>query len=133
MDYYEISKEYWSTIQKFATLQDAQTFADNLGTGYNVEYVAPYTAPTIEERLDSDINFGNELVKTFVHDNRESGTTQAQNDALLIKFRDILAFAQTGSVESIQTHLPNITIDEVFTQARKDKYIEMVNVYLNQF
>jgi len=133
MDYYKIYKDNWSAIQKFATLQDAETFADNLGTGYNVEYVAPYTAPTIEERLNLDLGFCNDLIKTFVHDNRESGTTQAQNDALLVKFRDILAFAQTGSVESIQTHLPNITIDEVFTQTRKDKYIEMVNVYLNQF
>ena len=133
MDYYTISKDYWSTIQKFATLEDAQIFADNLGSGYNVEYYGPYVPLTIEQRLESDMNFGFELVKTFVQDNREVGTTQEQNDALLTKFRDVLAFAQTGAVESIQAHLPSIAIDEIFTQERKDKYIAMVNDYLNQF
>lgn len=133
MDYYEISKDYWSTIQKFETLQEAQAFADSLGTGYNVEYFGPYEPPTIEQRLEMDLNFGSELVKTFVYDNREMGTTQEQNDAILVKFRDILAFAQTGAIESINAHLPNITTDEVFTQARKDKYISMVTVYLSQF
>lgn len=133
MDYYEISKDYWSTIQKFETLQEAQAFADSLGTGYSVELVGPYTPPTIEQRLEMDLDFGSELVKTFVYDNREMGTTQEQNDAILVKFRDILAFAQTGAIESINAHLPNIPTDDVFTQARKDKYISMVTVYLSQF
>jgi len=30
-------------------------------------------------------------------------------------------------------HLPNIPVDEVFTQERKDKYIQMVTDYLAQF
>ena len=133
MNYYEISKDYWSTIQKFATLQDAQTFANNLGTGYNVQYVKPYNPPTIQERLQMDMSFGQDLVFVFVEDNRIMSTTQEQNDAILVKFRDILAFAQTGAIESINTHLPNIPIDEVFTQERKDKYIAMVTSYLAQF
>lgn len=133
MDYYKIYKDNWSTIQKFATLQDAENFANNLGTDYSVEYVAPYTAPTIEERLNLDLGFCHDLIKTFVQDNREVGTTQEQNDAILVKFRDILAFAQTGAVESINAHLPNITTDEVFTQERKDKYLAMVTDYLSQF
>ena len=61
------------------------------------------------------------------------GTTQEQNDAILVKFRDILAFAQTGAIESINVHLPSIPVDEVFTQERKDKYIQMVTDYLAQF
>ena len=80
-----------------------------------------------------DMQFGQELVFVFVEDNRIMGTTQEQNDAILVKFRDILAFAQTGAIESINTHLPNIAVDEVFTQERKDKYIDMVNDYLSQF
>jgi len=133
MDYYRISKDFWGTIQKFASLEDAQAFADLLGEGYTAEYYAPYTPPSIQERLQMDMQFGQELVFVFVEDNRIMGTTQEQNDAILVKFRDILAFAQTGAIESINTHLPNIPVDEVFTQERKDKYMAMVTDYLAQF
>ena len=133
MDYYKISKDYWEVIKKFESLDAAQTFADSLGEGYTAEYYAPYTPPTLQERLSMDMAFGQQLVYVFVEDNRIMGTTQEQNDAILVKFRDILAFAQTGAIESISVHLPNIPTDEVFTQERKDKYIQMVTDYLAQF
>ena len=133
MNYYKISKDLWSCIKKFESLEDAQAFADSLGEGYTAEFYAPYTPPTIQERLQMDMQFGQDLVFVFVEDNRIMGTTQEQNDAILAKFRDILAFAQTGAIESINTHLPNIPVDEVFTQERKDKYMAMVTDYLAQF
>ena len=133
MDYYKISKDFWSAIKKFSSLEEAQAFADSLGEGYTAEFYAPYTPPSIQERLKMDMSFGQDLVFVFVEDNRIMGTTQEQNDAILVKFRDILAFAQTGAIESINTHLPNIPVDEVFTQERKDKYIGMVTTYLSQF
>jgi len=133
MNLYKISKDLWSVIQKFESLDAAQTFADSLGEGYTAEYYAPYNPPTIQERLTMDMQFGQDLVFVFVEDNRIMGTTQEQNDAILVKFRDILAFAQTGAIESINVHLPNIPVDEVFTQERKDKYIQMVTDYLAQF
>lgn len=134
MNYYKISKDLWSCIKKFATLEDAQAFADTLpDQPYQVEFYAPYVPISIQERLQMDMQFGQELVFVFVEDNRIMGTTQEQNDAILVKFRDILAFAQTGAIESINTHLPNIPVDEVFTQERKDKYMAMVTDYLAQF
>jgi len=133
MNLYKISKDLWSCIKKFESLDAAQTFADSLGEGYTAEYYAPYTPPTLQERLSMDMEFGQQLVYVFVEDNRIMGTTQEQNDAILVKFRDILAFAQTGAIESINVHLPNIPVDEVFTQERKDKYIQMVTDYLAQF
>mgnify|MGYP005997063033 CR=1 FL=1 len=133
MDYYKISKDYWSTIRKFENINTAQTFADSLGEGYTAEYHSTYTPPSIQDRLIMDMQFGQQLVFSFVEDNRIIGTTQEQNDAILVKFRDILAFAQTGAINSINVHLPNITTDVVFTQERKDKYIQMVTDYLSQF
>jgi hypothetical protein len=121
MNYYKISKDLWSCTKRFDTLEEAQAFADSLGTGYTVELVGPYVPPTIAEKLSMDMQFCQELITTFVYDNREMGTTQAQNDALMVKFQSILSFAQVGAVLSIEAHLPNITTDEVFTQARKDK------------
>jgi hypothetical protein len=134
MNYYKIFKELWSCIKKFESLDAAQAFADTLpDQPYQVEFYASYTPPSIQERLQMDMQFGQELVFVFVEDNRIMGTTQEQNDAILVKFRDILAFAQTGAIESINTHLPSIPVDEVFTQERKDKYMAMVTDYLAQF
>ena len=79
------------------------------------------------------MSFGSELINVFVYDNRVMEITTEQSEAVLVKFRDILAFAQTGAITSIQTYLPLIPIDEVFTQERKDKYIQMIDGYLAQF
>lgn len=133
MNYYKISKDNWSSVQKFNDLNEAQNFANSLGSGYEVEYYGEVVEPTIQERLRNDIDFGNTLVYTFVEDNRTVGTTQEQNDLILSKFRDILAFAQTGAIQSISAHLPNVPLDEVYTQERKDKYVSMVEDYLAQY
>ena len=133
MNYYKIFKYLWSCIKKFESLDAAQTFADSLGEGYTAEYYAPYTPPTIQERLTMDMQFGQDLVYVFVEDNRIMDITPAQSEAVLQKFRDILAFAQTGAITSIATYLPAIPVDEVFTQERKDKYIQMITDYLAQF
>lgn len=133
MDYYKIYKDQWSLIKQFATLEDAQSFADALGTGYTAEFYQEYTPPTIQERLQSDLDFGAHLIYVFVEDNRVMDITSEQSEAVLVKFRDVLAFAQTGAITSIQTYLPLIPTDDVFTQERKDKYIKMINDYLAQF
>ncbi len=59
--------------------------------------------------------------------------TPEQSEAVLQKFRDILAFAQTGAITSIDNYLPLIPTDDVFTQQRKDKYVQMITDYLAQF
>jgi len=133
MDYYKIYKDQWSLIKQFATLEDAQAFADTLGTGYTAEFYKAYTPPTIQQRLDMDLDFGSHLVYIFVEDNRVMDITPEQSEAVLVKFRDILAFAQTGAITSIQTYLPLIPTDDVFTQQRKDKYVQMITDYLAQF
>lgn len=133
MDYYKIYKGNWSLIRQFATLQDAQSFADTLGAGYTAEFYKAYTPPTIQQRLSNDLDFGSHLIYIFVEDNRIMNITSEQSEAVLVKFRDILAFAQTGAITSIQTYLPLIPIDEVFTQQRKDKYIQMINDYLAKY
>ena len=133
MDYYKIYKGNWSLIRQFATLEDAQAFADTLGVGYTAEFYKAYTPPTIQQRLNMDLDFGGHLVYIFVEDNRIMNITPEQSEAVLVKFRDILAFAQTGAITSIQTYLPLIPTDDVFTQERKDKYIQMINDYLGQF
>jgi len=133
MDYYKIFKGLWSLIKQFENLTDAQIFADTLGAGYTAEFYQEYTPPTIQERLQSDLDFGAHLIYIFVEDNRIMGITSEQSETVLVKFRDILAFSQTGAITSIQTYLPLISTDDVFTPERKDKYIQMINEYVAQF
>lgn len=133
MDYYKIYNAGFSIIKQFESLQGAQTFADGLGVGYTAEFYKAYTPPTIQERLQKDLNFGDYLIFVFVEDNRLMNITPEQSEAVLIKFRDILAFSQTGAITSIKNYLPLIATDDVFTQQRKDKYILLINDYLSQY
>jgi hypothetical protein len=133
MDYYKTSKGNWSVVQKYDTQKEAQEVADSLGKGYIVEYLYPYVPPTLQERLRTDLDFGNQLIYIFVEDNRIAAISTTQSESLLLKFRDILGFAQTGAITSIATYLPSIPIDKVFTQERKDKYIRLIADYLSKF
>ena len=133
MGYYKIYKDNWQVISRFNNMQEAQAKADSLGTGYSVEYLYPYVAPTPEERLGSDIDFCNELINVFLQDNRIDGVTTEQGEALMIKFSTTLSFAQVGAITSVDYHIKNMSTDSVFTQERKTKYLDMIQNYLNQY
>ena len=133
MDYYKISKDNFSVTQKYATEQEAQAVAEGLGTGYTVEYLYPYVPPTAEERLSMDQDFCNNLITIFLQDNRIEGVTSEQGEALMVKFSTTLSFAQVGAVTSVQYHIQNMETDEIFTTERKEKYLELIQNYLNKF
>jgi hypothetical protein len=133
MDYYKIYKGGWSVVEKYSTEAAAQAVADSLGTGYTVEYLYPYVPPTPEERLGPDQDFCNQLITIFLQDNRIAGVTAEQGEALMAKFSTTLSFAQVGAITSVDYHIKNMTTDDVFTQERKDKYIQLIANYLNQY
>jgi hypothetical protein len=139
MQTYKITNGIATYTKNFASLQDAQTFADSLGEGYTAtlappsEQIPPITG---RERVQMGLDFGNELTFTFLDDNQSSAFypfTEAQNNALMAKFQSVLAFAQVGSIRQISDMLPSIATDEIFTQARKDNYITMCANFLAQF
>lgn len=133
MDYYRIYKNDWSTVRQFASINDAQTFADSLGTGYVAEFWKAFQQPDIYQRLQMDMDFCQNLISEFLEDNRNMNITPEQSDAVLMKFKDILSFAQTGAVASLNVHLPLIPVDEIFTQERKDKYMNQISEYMQIF
>ena len=49
MNYYKISKDNWAVVQKYATIEEAQAFADSLGEGYTV--AVSYTHLTLPTML----------------------------------------------------------------------------------
>ena len=133
MDYYKISKDNWSVVEKYNTKEDAEALADSLGTGYIVEYLYPYVEATPEEKLGMDQDFCNHLITIFLQDNRIAGVTAQQGEALMAKFSTTLSFAQVGAITSVDYHIKNMTIDDVFTQERKDKYLNLIQNYLSQY
>lgn len=133
MDYYRIYKNDWSTVRQFASINDAQTFADSLGTGYVAEFWKAFQQPDIYQRLQMDMDFCQNLISEFLEDNRNMNITPEQSDGVLMKFKDILSFAQTGAVASLNVHLPLIPVDEVFTQERKNKYVNQISEYMQIF
>ena len=133
MDFYKISKNEWQYINQFQSIEDAQNYAESLGQGYTASFWRSFVAPTLNDRLEMDINFCSGLIAEFLEDNRKANITTEQSDAILLKFKNILSFAQTGAIASIEVHLPLIPIDDIFTQTRKDKYINQITEYVQKF
>tara|TARA_B100000287_G_scaffold397555_1_gene414275 strand:+ start:372 stop:773 length:402 start_codon:yes stop_codon:yes gene_type:complete len=133
MNYYRIYKDNWSVVQKYETLEEAQAVANSYGAGYEVELIGAVEPLSIQVRLQMDLDFGQKLIYTFVEDNRIQGINTTQSEQLLVEFRDILGFAQTGAITSIAVYLPGLPTNDVYTIERKEKYIAMINGYLNQF
>lgn len=133
---YKISKETWATYKKFNTSQECETWVLNfLGEGYNVSISdIEITEPTPQEKLQSDINVGLNLIEEFLIDNRNITPSMNSTESLqlLSQFSNIEKLARFGDLISVLSLLQNIQVDvRLFTQERKDKYITQLNSYLN--
>jgi len=137
MTTYKISKDNWSTYQNFNTLLECETWVSQiLGEGYTIE-VSPeqIPEPTLEEKLQNDIEFGSQLIETFLLDNRliTPSVTEQESVMLLNQFNSIERLAKLGDIKSTKILLEQTQTDvRIFTQERKDKYMGMINSYLGQ-
>lgn len=127
----------WILLRNFDNLQSAQLFSENLGNTYSAK-ISDEQIPSItfEQKLQNDIKFGNELIKTFLLDNRYIEPTVTPNESLelLNKFNDIQKLASLGDIKSVQILLNSIQTDlRLFTIERKEKYILMISNYLEQY
>jgi hypothetical protein len=136
MTTYKISKDYWSTLQNFNTLQDCENWVlETLGEGYTItisdEQIPPITP---EQKLENDLQFGHFLINQFLTDNRliTPTVTPSESLQLLSEFDNIEKLARLGDINSVIILLNGIVVDDrLFTQERKDKYINQINSYLN--
>jgi hypothetical protein len=116
--------------------------------GNKTEYLTPPNGMPYEEiqenieedvytvllnKTKSDISFGMELLTAFLADNRATpqAFSTAVNLALLQKFSSTKSFAEVGDIKTCKSLLENTEIDSIFTQSRKDKYVQMCTDYLN--
>lgn len=128
--------EFGNTSIEFATYEQASQYKATR----NIESdIVEVEVKTIEPKMDlgglleNNLKFGNNLIKTFLLDNYnlpQSFTLQQSID-LMIKFEAIIKLCQLGDVKSVLVLLPTIEVDEIFTQQRKQKYVEMIDNYLN--
>lgn len=140
MKTYKAFKDSISYFKNFNSLQEAELyFYENLDNTYSViiapdnEQISDFN-PTPEQRLPIDIDFGNELINQFLLDNREIGNISLQDSInLLNKFNDIEKLSRLGAIKDVQLLMQNVVTDNIFTQIRKDKYLQMINNYLNSF
>jgi hypothetical protein len=136
MTTYKISKDNWSTLQNFNTLQECEDWVlSTLGTGYTITISdIPLTPPTPEQKLQDDLQFGHYLIDEFLLDNRliTPSVTPSESLQLLSEFSNIEKLASLGDIKSVSILLNGIQTDtRLFTQERKDKYINEINSHLN--
>lgn len=135
MTTYKISKDSWSTLQDFNTLQECEDWVLNtLGNGYTITISdIPLPIPTPEQKLESDLQFGNYLINEFLKDNRliTPVVTPTESLQLLSEFDNIEKLARLGDIKSVSILLNGMVVDtRIFTQARKDKYMGWINTHL---
>lgn len=93
----------------------------------------PTSGLTPQEKLQVDIQFGNQLVEEFLLDNRliTPPVTEQESVQLLNQFNDIERLAKLGDIKSVKILLEQIQTDNrIFTQTRKDKYILQIDEHL---
>lgn len=98
----------------------------------NVIYT-PTEGLTQKEKLQIDIEFGNYLIESFLLDNRliMPIVTPSESLQLLSEFNNIEKLASLGDIKSVKLLLNGIAVDNrLFTQDRKDKYMELINKHL---
>lgn len=85
---------------------------------------------TVAEKLEADKAFCDYLTDRFVKMNRDEGVTEQQASELLVKFKDIMSMSQVGAVPSVYSLLQAVIVDEIYTQARKDKDLADLQSYM---
>lgn len=135
MTTYKISKEGWSTLQNFNTLQDCEDWVLNtLGVGYTITISdIPIIPLKPEQKLEGDLQFGHYLINQFLTDNRliTPAVTPSESLQLLAEFDNIEKLARLGDIKSVSILLQGVQTDvRLFTQDRKDKYMGWINAHL---
>lgn len=92
-----------------------------------------FQGEVLNETLLKDIDFGKNLILTFLADNRLSAESfnPEKSMGLLQKFAGVKALAEVGDIKNVKLLLSTFDIDATFTKERKDKYILMCDTYIN--
>lgn len=113
----------------FDNYEDAVGFANSIFGTYSISIIPNNIS--VEEKLDRDLHFGEELVREFLLDNRKLGVIDINDSiALKNKFSDIVEFCRYGAIHEVKTLLNSMNTDSIFTKDRKNKYLDMIKIHL---
>ena len=87
---------------------------------------------TSTDKLKADKIFCSNLIDTFLIDNRDFplAFTPEISLGLMQKFAPIKALCEVGDIKIVKALMSGVVTDSVFTQERKEKYLQMINNYL---
>ena len=116
--------------------EDGTPYLDENGDFVNevvsVEVIDDEPIVNAKEKLEKDKQFGKSLIDLFLLENRESNLvfTPMININLLQKFENVQKLADVGDIKTVKFLLENVEIDEIFTQERKNNYVQLCSNYL---
>ena len=118
---------------EFATLGGLQEFAatNNIQNPNYIEISEPSAEEDRASKLPYDLKFGESLIVAFLEDNRRMPTsfTVEQTLTMFSTFDAIERAARLGDIKTLKTLMENAETDAIFTQERKDKYLQMIADY----
>lgn len=112
---------------------DFQLFVNGELNGTIIEETVVITID-YEGDFYKDLAFGKSLVEKFLIDNRNLATnfTDSQNLKMLQSFAPIQTLCNSGVIKTARAMLANVVIDSIFTQSRKDEYLQIIDNYLTK-
>lgn len=88
------------------------------------------TIPTLEQIIKNNLRIYRtktvELVDQIMIENTLQGMTDAQSAYLFTKINPAIDAIQLGALPTARYLISNSEIDDVFTQAKKDRYIQLI-------
>ena len=133
MNSYKFTKNSRVLIKEYATLTEAQNFADIYdGGGWNVENLGAVAQKTPEQLLQDDVDFLKDLMANFVILNRADNISPAESSELLTAFNNIKQLSEVGAVPEVQASIAALVppIARVYTLQRQTDDLAAIAAYM---
>lgn len=134
---YKATNGQHDIFKNFDTLADAEVyFIPILGDNYIIaeapaeEQIIPRTA---QQKVADDLAFGNSLYFEFLVDNEATPATAEEVGLMFLKFGRAKNALLAGAIVQVRYEVSVLTVDSLFTQERKDKYLLMIDNYLSLY
>jgi hypothetical protein len=110
-----------------STLSEIQKY----GTEYTSEEVSDFVPTALARSIEEKIEFGNSIKLDFLKDNEQAHVDTATSIAMLQAFAVISEACANGAITTLKYLVEQSTVNAIYTQERKTKYLEKINDFLN--
>lgn len=134
MPCYKIEKNGIARFKNFDNLTDAQTYANDLGTGFVVTLESEQNFPPFVRTLSDDIRCLNDLYLSFVQQNRDASITPEESQTLIAAIGGFKQLVDSGAVLELVgliQSLGGVDIARVYTAERQQNDILKIQSYID--